>query len=56
MAAWGLLEFPLYVAAQIRHADANTTMRRLHAAYPGEELPVATPLLPREPVPEGTDA
>ncbi len=28
MAAWGLLgEFPLYVAAQMGHADANTTMR-----------------------------
>src|SRR5216684_3234977 len=31
MAAWGLLgEFPLYVAAQMGHADANTT-RRVYA-------------------------
>ncbi len=36
--------------------DREETLRRLHAAYRGEELPVANPVLTRGPVPEGTEA
>ncbi len=36
--------------------DREETTRRLHAAYRGEELPVANPVLTRGPVPEAPDA
>ena len=36
--------------------DREETLRRLHAAYRGEELPVANPVLTRGPVPERADA
>ncbi len=44
-------------AAQGRRAlDREETLRMLYAAYRGEELPVANPVLTRGPVPEDTDA